>query len=62
VAGVFCLFPAAGCGEGSDKPAAVEPAQMKKAQEYLGNYREQMVAANKEKAKAKHQSAEKKSH
>ena len=52
-----CMGLAAGCG-GSSNPAPVEQAQMKKAQEYLGNYREQMVAANKGKSKTKAKSAE----
>jgi hypothetical protein len=44
----------AGCGGGdSSKPAPVDQAQMKKAQQYLGNYREQMIAANKAQAQAK---------
>jgi hypothetical protein len=44
----------AGCGGGdSSKPAPVDQAQMKKAQAYLGNYREQMIAANKAQAQAK---------
>jgi hypothetical protein len=43
-----------GCGDGdSAKPAPVDKAQMKKAQEHLGSYREQMIAANKGKTKAK---------
>src|SRR4051794_19594606 len=43
----------AGCG-GADgsKPAPVDTAQAKKAQEYMANYRDQMVAANKAKAQA----------
>ena len=57
--GIPCLI--AGCGDGGTQPAAVEPVQQKKVQEYLGNYREQMIAANKEKAKAKVNDARKKS-
>ena len=45
-------------GFDSSNPAPVEQAQMKKAQEYMGNYREQMVAANKGKAKSKAKTAE----
>lgn len=49
-----------GCGGGdTSKPAPVDQAQMKKAQEYLGSYREQMVAANKAQSKAKAKPAEK---
>ena len=51
VLGVPCLI--AGCGDGGTQPAPVEPVQQKKVQEYLGNYRQQMVEANKAKAKAK---------
>jgi hypothetical protein len=41
-----------GCGGAdADKPAPVDAAQGKKAQEYLGSYREQMIAANKAKTK-----------
>ena len=43
------------------QPAPVEPVQQKKVQEYLGNYRQQMVEANKAKAKAKVNEAKKKS-
>ena len=57
--GVPCLI--AGCGDGGTQPAPVEPVQQKKVQEYMGNYREQMVAANKAKAKAKVNDARKKS-
>jgi hypothetical protein len=49
-----CLIMIAGCGgEDSSKPAPVDQEQMKKAQAYLGNYREQMIAANKAQAQAK---------
>jgi len=47
--GIPCLI--AGCGDGGTQPAAIEPVQQKKVQEYLGNYRQQMVEANKAKAK-----------
>ncbi len=57
--GIPCLI--AGCGDGGTQPAAVEPDQQKKAQAYLGGYREQMIAANKEKAKAKVNDTRKKS-
>ena len=40
------------------QPGPGRAVQMKKAQEYLGNYREQMVAANKGKSKTKAKSAE----
>jgi len=47
-----CL--AAGCGGRDEaKPAPIEAAQAKKAQDYMANYREQMIAENKAKAKAK---------
>jgi hypothetical protein len=43
-----------GCGgDESAKPAPVDAAQAKKAQEYMANYREQIIADNKAKAKAK---------
>jgi hypothetical protein len=43
-----------GCGgEDSTKPAAIDQTQQKKAQEYMKNYREQIIAASKEQAKAK---------
>ncbi len=57
VAGLGLL---AGCGGGdSSKPAPVDQAVMKKKQEYMANYREQMIAANKAQAKAKARPAEK---
>jgi len=44
----------AGCGGGdSSKPAPVDQAQMKKAQEYMANYREEMVNAHKGKPRGK---------
>jgi hypothetical protein len=44
----------AGCGGGdTSKPAPVDEAQAKKAQAYMSNYREQIIADNKAKAKAK---------
>jgi hypothetical protein len=47
-----CLV--AGCGDGGDsKPAPVDAALAKKAREYMANYREQIIADNKAKAKAK---------
>ena len=49
-----------GCGGGdSSKPAPVDAEQGKKAQQYMANYREQMIEANK--AKAKEKAAAKKS-
>jgi hypothetical protein len=59
---VICLYSLTGCGggESSTKPVAVEQAQQKKAQEYLGGYREQIIAANKEKAKAEAEARKKK--
>jgi len=56
---VPCLI--AGCGDGGTQPAPVEPVQQKKVQEYLGNYRQQMIDANKAKAKSKVNDATKKS-
>ena len=47
-----CLV--AGCGDGDgSKPAPVDAAQAKKAQQYMASYRDQMIAANKAKAEAK---------
>jgi hypothetical protein len=58
--GVPCLI--AGCGDGGGtQPAPIEPVQQKKVQEYLGNYRQQMIEANKAKAKSKVNDATKKS-
>jgi hypothetical protein len=57
--GAPCLV--AGCGDAGTEPAPVAPVQQKKVQEYLGNYRQQMVEANKAKAKAKVNDAQKKS-
>jgi hypothetical protein len=64
-----CLFLAlvlgfpyliAGCGDGAgDKPAPINAEQGKKVQQYMAGYREQMIADNKAKAKAK--AAERKS-
>ncbi|HZW32540.1 MAG TPA: hypothetical protein VFF52_17635 [Isosphaeraceae bacterium] len=43
-----------GCGgQDTSKPAPVDTATAKKAQQYMANYREQMIEANKAKAKAK---------
>jgi len=54
VPAVVCLYMLAGCGgESSTKPAPVDQAQQKKAQEYMAGYREQIIDSNKEKAKAK---------
>jgi hypothetical protein len=49
--GIPCMLVGCG-GDDASKPAPVDAAQGKKAQEYLGSYREQMIAANKGKAKA----------
>jgi hypothetical protein len=50
--GIPCLV--VGCGGGdSSKPAPVDAAQAKKAQDYMANYRQQMIEAHKAKAKAK---------
>jgi hypothetical protein len=66
--GLALVIPSliAGCGDGgSDKPAPVEAAAAKKAQEYFGTYREQLIANSKAKGKApaaaKAPAAEKKS-
>jgi len=59
-AAVVSTYLVAGCGgEDSSKPAPVDQAQMKKAQEYMSNYREQMVAAHKAQAKSKAKPADK---
>jgi hypothetical protein len=51
-----------GCGgEGDSRPAPVDAALGKKAQEYMGSYREQMIAANKAKEKTKGTAEAKKS-
>jgi hypothetical protein len=45
---------AVGCGgNDSSKPAPVDTTQAKKAQDYMRNYREQIIADNKAKAQAK---------
>ncbi len=50
--GIACLV--VGCESGdSSKPAPVDAAQGKKVQEYMTSYREQIIADNKAKAKAK---------
>jgi hypothetical protein len=54
-----CLI--AGCGDGGTEPASVTPVQQKKVQEYLGNYRQQMIEANKANAKSKVSDVPKKS-
>jgi hypothetical protein len=52
----------AGCGgESGSQPAPVDATQQKKVQEYMGSYREQMVAHHKDQAKAKAKDAAKKS-
>jgi hypothetical protein len=56
-----CL--AAGCGSGdASQPAPVDAAQAKKAQQYMANYKEQLIAEAKNQAKAKAKATEKKSH
>jgi hypothetical protein len=47
-----CLVVGYGCGEDS-KPAPVDAAQAKKAQQYMANYREQLIAESKKQANAK---------
>jgi hypothetical protein len=49
--GIPCLVIGCGGGESSQQTPA-EAAQTKKAQQYLSNYSEQMIEANKAKAKA----------
>jgi hypothetical protein len=46
-------FLVAGCGGDDSKPAPVDAVQAKKAQQYMQNYREQIIADNEAKAKAK---------
>ena len=54
VPGVVCLCVLAGCGgESSNKPAAIDATQQKKVQEYLGGYRESLIAEAKSRAKTK---------
>jgi hypothetical protein len=43
----------AGCGESGSAPAPVDAAQQQKVQNYMSGYREQIIADNKAKAKAK---------
>jgi hypothetical protein len=52
VVALLIPWPVAGCG-GDSQPAPVDVAQAKKAQAYMANYREQIIADNKAKAKAK---------
>ncbi len=47
-----CLVVGCAGGDGS-KPANVDVAQEKKVQQYMTSYREQIIADNKAKAKAK---------
>jgi hypothetical protein len=50
--GIPCLM--AGCGgDSSSKPAPIDQSQQKKVQEYLGGYKEQLIAQAKSQAKAK---------
>ncbi len=53
--GIPCLVVGCGGGE-SDKPAPVDAEQGKKVQQYMAGYREQIVADNIAKAKAKAES------
>jgi hypothetical protein len=48
-----CLVVGCEGGDGGSKPVPVDTAQVKKVQEHFAGYREQMVEANKAKAKAK---------
>jgi hypothetical protein len=58
--GIPCLI--AGCGDGGGtQPAGFDEAQKQKVKEYLGGYREQLIAEAKSKAKAKAKDAVKKS-
>ena len=51
---VICLYMVTGCGgEDRTKPAGNPQELQKKAQEYNATYREKIIAANKERAKAK---------
>ncbi len=51
----FGLALSPGCGDGGDaaKPAGDAKAQQKKAQEYNKNYRDQLIAESKARAKLK---------
>jgi hypothetical protein len=54
IVAVACLSILGGCGgEDSAKPAPIDKSIDKKAQDYMGNYRQQMIEANKGKAKPK---------
>jgi hypothetical protein len=55
-----CLMVGCGGVDGS-KPAPVDAAQAKKAQQYMANYREQLIAESKKQAQAKAKAAEKNS-
>jgi hypothetical protein len=48
-----CLLVGCGGGDGGSKPAPVDAAQSKKVQQYMAGYRDQIIADNKAKAKAK---------
>ena len=50
VFGIPCLV--VGCGTGDSKPAETTAEQGQKIQQHFGGYREQMIEANKAKAKA----------
>jgi hypothetical protein len=52
LAAIACAFLLTGCGGADDtKPAPVNTELQKKTQDYLNNYRQQMIEANKGKAK-----------
>jgi hypothetical protein len=48
-----CLVVGCEGGDGGSKPVHVDTAQVKKVQQHFAGYRDQMVEANKAKAKAK---------
>jgi hypothetical protein len=49
-----CLCLASGCGGGSsDKPAPVDAGQQQKVNEYFKNYKDQLIAEAKSRAKTK---------
>jgi len=61
VPAAICLYLLAGCGgESSTKPAGLDDTQRKKMQEYMGGYKESLIAEAKSRAKAKSKDAEKK--
>ncbi len=56
---VSCLYMLTGCGGGESTKPAAKPQELQKAQEYNASYREKIIAANKEKAKAKAEAGKK---